>query len=283
VNVPPGGARNLKYDPKGYWYAKDAVPLSYPADGNDTCFSFEDDSFWFRHRNNVISTMMRQFPPGGAIFDIGGGNGYVAAGLERAGFSTVLVEPGRVGAENACRRGLRKVVNATVETAQFVPGSADAVGLFDVLEHIQDESAFLASIRRLMKPGGRIYLTVPAFQLLWSKEDDFAGHYRRYSQALLTKVLSDAGFHVEFASYFIWFLPLPIFFLRAIPSRLGWRGKPSTNRAKQEHTHTGFTAKVIDWVLSNELSRLNSKRTIPLGGSCIAVARLPGSRLARAA
>lgn len=275
MDVPPGGAVGLQFDPRGYWYARHEQPVSYPEDGNDSCFSFEDDSFWFRHRNNVIASLMRRFPPGGSIFDIGGGNGYVAAGLESAGFSTVVVEPGRTGAENACRRGLRNVVNATIEAAQFTPETLDAVGLFDVLEHIQDESRFLSSVRQLIKPGGRIYLTVPAFQFLWSREDECAGHYRRYTRKSLAAVLRESGFQVEFVTHFFWFLPLPVFLLRSIPSRLGWRKDPSTALAKREHAHQGFPGKLLDRVLSGELAWLNAGRTIPLGGSCLAVARLP--------
>lgn len=271
----PGGALNLELDPQGYWYARNQPALSYPEDGNESCFTFEDDSFWFRHRNDVIRCLVEQYPPGGLIFDVGGGNGYVSAGLERAGFPTVVVEPGRSGAENACRRGLRSVVNATLEAAQFASAVADAVGLFDVLEHIEDEADFLASIRQLLKPGGRIYLTVPAFQMLWSNEDTLAGHFRRYTRASLTRVLQAAGFQVEFATYFFCVLPFPVFFLRSIPSRLGWRKDPSLRRSRQEHVRRGFVGQVLDRVWSGELAWLKRRRWIPLGGSCFAVARLP--------
>ena len=95
VQQPPGGAVGLVYGPNGYWIAERNSVLSYPAEGNDLCYSLEDDSFWFRHRNELIVETLRQFPPPGTLFDVGGGNGYVATGLERAGFPTVLVEAGR--------------------------------------------------------------------------------------------------------------------------------------------------------------------------------------------
>jgi hypothetical protein len=61
--------------------------------------------------------ILRRFPPPGMLFDVGGGNGFVAAALERAGWQTVVVEPGRRGAENARARGLSRVVCATTDTA----------------------------------------------------------------------------------------------------------------------------------------------------------------------
>ncbi len=276
LNVPesPGGATGLVYDPVGYWVAEGHSVLSYPADGNDLCFSLEENSFWFRHRNELIVETLRRFPPSGLLFDVGGGNGFVAAGLERAGFPTVLIEPGRMGAANACRRGLRNVINATADEAGFAPGSLNAVGLFDVLEHIPDDLGFLQSLHRLMRPGGRIYLTVPAFQSLWSSEDDYAGHQRRYRRRSLAKVLDAAGFDVEYLSYCFWFLPLPVFVLRAIPSWFGWRTKPTKQSATQEHsTKRGLAGWLVERALSCELSRVARGRTLWMGNSCLAVAR----------
>ena len=276
AEAPPGGARNLVFDPKGYWVAGGHEPLSYPDAGHDLCFAIEDGSFWFRHRNDAIVAVVRRFPPGGAIFDIGGGNGYVAAGLERAGFSTVLVEPGQAGAENARRRGLRHVICASVEAAGFAPGTMHAAGMFDVLEHIRDDRAFLGSLRPLLRPDGRLYLSVPAFPFLWSSEDTFAGHFRRYTRGSLAGVLEAAGFDVEYMTYLFWFLPLPVWLLRAIPSRLGWRGTPTLQSASREHAAGGVAERLIEWALSGELARIARGRTLPFGGSCLAVARRAG-------
>lgn len=277
MHGPPGGACHLTLDPKGYWVANHEQALSYPEEGNSLCFSLEDDSFWFRHRNEVIVEMLRQFPPNGVLFDVGGGNGYVAAGAERAGFPTVLVEPGRTGAENARQRGLQNVICATTEDCGFPSGSLDAVGLFDVLEHIPDDLGFLRSLNCLMRPGGRFYLTVPAFQWLWSREDEHAGHHRRYTRKSLSRVLQTAGFDVEYVSYFFWFLPLPVLVLRSLPSRLGWCKGPTVQSAQREHSSRGgLTGRLVDRALAWELDRIHSRKFIPAGNSCLAVARKLG-------
>jgi hypothetical protein len=267
-------ACNLKWGTEGYWTVPSEEAISYPEEGNDLYFTVEEDSFWFQHRNRVIIETVRSSPPGGPILDVGGGNGYVAKGLEAANFPTVLVEPGRAGAANARRRGLQHVVCATVEAAGFLPGSFSGVGLFDVLEHIEKDCDLLVRLRGLLTPGGRIYLTVPAFKSLWSGDDVSAGHFRRYTKRTLARVLGQAGFSVEYITYFFWPLPLPIFLFRSLPSFLGWRDTASAAQTRKEHSGGGgFSRSLLRKALDLELSRIRRNRRIPFGSSCLAVAR----------
>lgn len=268
---------NLERGEDGIWYGKHEASVSYPSDGNELCFAVEDRSFWFRHRNNCILSMARLYPPAnrGAIFDVGGGNGCVSAALAAAGFEVALIEPGRAGAANAKRRGLETVICATTDSAQLTPNSLPAVGLFDVVEHIEDDLAFLRSIRRLMMEQGRLYITVPAFSFLWSQDDIAAGHYRRYTREGISQVLERAGFEVEFSSYIFRFLPLPIALLRALPHRLGWSSKEkATEASAREHaTRGGVVARLLDRVLESEISRLVRGKPMRFGGSCLLVAK----------
>ena len=125
----------------GIWYASDVEKISYPSGGNEECFSVEESSFWFRHRNNCIVSVVNSYPPAnkGKIFDIGGGNGFVSSSLANAGFDVALVEPGQTGACYAKARGIKNVICATTSTAQFKPNSLPAVGLFDVIEHMEND------------------------------------------------------------------------------------------------------------------------------------------------
>src|SRR5271170_4405432 len=136
-------AANLELGEHGIWFSKGQSNVSYPAAGNEACFEIEDHSFWFRHRNRCIATVVRGFPPAGALFDLGGGNGFVSLCLQKAGWQSVVVEPGSVGAINARKRGLENVICATLEDADFRAHSLPAAGLFDVLEHIDGDGQFL--------------------------------------------------------------------------------------------------------------------------------------------
>jgi hypothetical protein len=258
----------------GIWRNTEIEVLSYPADGNDRCFQIEEDSFWFQHRNGVIRSLVANFRPSGAFFDVGGGNGYVAKGLQDAGITSVLVEPGEHGVLNARKRGVEHVVQSMWSPEFVRPECAEAVGLFDVVEHIQDDRSFLESVHQTIAPNGLVFITVPALHSLWSFEDVYAGHFRRYRLGELQRLLIKTGFKVEYSSYFFSMLPLPIFALRSIPSVLGWRKAPDTDSIRNEHTAAkGIAGRIMDRWLQWEQSRVARLKQIWTGSSCVIVGR----------
>jgi len=269
-------APDLTLSADGVWCSQSQQEVSYPSDGNESCFQIEESSFWFKHRNACIVAAVTSFPPNdlGPIFDIGGGNGYVSIGLIQAGFDVVLVEPGRAGAVNARKRGVPTVICASTATAGFAPSAMAAVGLFDVVEHIQDDVRFLRSIRGLVKKGGRLYATVPAYSALWSNEDELAGHFRRYTCGSISQAIEQAGFKVQYATYIFRPLPLPILLLRALPHRLG-RASPASNTrdiTRDHHPGSSIASRALRWLLDGEASKISSKRRMACGGSCLVVA-----------
>ena len=276
MDVNLGEIADLQRSDNGIWRSArrgKVAEVSYPSGGNTDYLGIEESSFWFSHRNRCIALTVGNFPPEGAIFDIGGGNGFVAKGLAEAGFDVVLVEPGEEGARNARQRGLAQVVCATLEDAEFRDGSLPAAGLFDVLEHVEDDAAFLRQLHAKLVPGGRLYISVPAYRLLWSVEDDYAGHFRRYRLAELRQVLETAGFHIDFATYIFWFLPLPILLMRSLPSRLGIVGEYDARRTEREHIRQStIGTKLTNWLCKWELARLRQAEKLPLGGSCLVAA-----------
>jgi 2-polyprenyl-3-methyl-5-hydroxy-6-metoxy-1,4-benzoquinol methylase len=261
----------------GIWRSTDQVEVSYPRDSRNVYLALEDSSFWFQHRNRCIINIVKKYPPGEGrpIFDIGGGNGFVSKGLAEEGFDMVLVEPGYLGAANAKRRGLASVVCATTETAGFKRHSLPAVGLFDVLEHIEDDIGFLRSLKDLISRQGRIYLTVPAFQFLWSDEDVSARHARRYRLKDLCKSLETAGFEIEYSSYFFRFLPLPVFLLRTLPFKLGLaKSTPDAEKIARAHMTKGrVIPSVLRTLLEPEIHAIKQGKVMKFGGSCLVVAR----------
>jgi len=267
---------NLTLGPDEIWYSQDCHEISYPPDGNEACATIEDTSFWFRHRNNCILSVVITYPPHdkGTIFDIGGGNGFVAMALAASGFDVVLMEPGRTGAFNAKSRGVDTVICATPETAKLKSHSLSAIGLFDVVEHIEDDLAFLRTLHGLLRSQGRLYITVPAYSFLWSGEDESAGHYRRYDRKRICSVIENAGFEVDFFSYMFRFLPIPIAFFRALPYRIGvMHSKEKARKLAQDHAaQGGLTSRILDLMLHSEVENLKRKKSLRFGGSCLVVA-----------
>jgi len=272
----------LRRDPRsGIWTPKEdtgAEVLSFPETGHAACFAIEDASFWFEHRNECILEALRRASFEGRFLDAGGGNGVVSKALERAGHSTVMLEPGPEGAANARARGLPNVVCATVEKAGFEAGSFEGAGLFDVIEHVEDDLALLSATRRVLVADGLVCVTVPAFEWLWSAEDELAGHYRRYTREGLDAVLRRAGFTPLYSTYFFAPLTMPFFLLRSLPHRFLER-RPSAveEGAARQHTPNALTRRAVDLLLSPERRRIAAGKGIPFGTSCLAVARVSGT------
>jgi SAM-dependent methyltransferase len=272
-------SESLACDAFGIWRASRSAPLSYPDDGNAACFRVEDGSFWFSHRNRCITEAVRQWQPPGFILDVGGGNGYVARGLIEAGYETVLLEPGDEGARNARSfRQIPHVICATLDGASFKPASIPAVGLFDVLEHIEDDERFIQTVIQVLRPAGRIYLTVPAHQWLWSITDVEAGHFRRYSTRQLSSRFTAAGFDVLYATYFFEALVAPFYLLRTLPFQLGFRGRRDVSRYEAEHAAGGgFRSRALLRLLEREPRAIAAQRTLATGTSCLLVAQKPAA------
>lgn len=263
-------------DQNGLWRNRDIDALSYPADGNERCFRIEEDSFWFQHRNRIIRSLVSSYRPAGAFFDVGGGNGFVSKGLQDAGITSVLVEPGEQGVLNARERGVKYAVQSMWSPEIVRPECAAAVGLFDVVEHIEDDISFLNGVYQTIAPDGLVFITVPALHSLWSYEDVYAGHFRRYRLGELQRLLVRSGFRVEYSSYFFSMLPLPIFAFRSVPSFLGLRKSPDTDSIQKEHTAAkGISGRVIDRWLHWEQGRVSALKSICTGSSCVIVGRRP--------
>jgi SAM-dependent methyltransferase len=251
------------------------VPVSYPAEGSQNCFALEDESFWFAHRNRVIINALRyQSPPPSRLLDIGGGNGYVARALQDAGYLVTLLEPSETGTRNARARNIADVICAAFDPSLFVPGGFQIAGLFDVIEHVEDDVGMLRQIRCILPPDGVVAITVPAFQTLFSPDDTHAGHFRRYTVRTMRALLQTAGFDPITVSYFMAPLVLPVLLLRALPARLGFQSRSTQQRRERDHGKGSRLAPIAAGLLAAEATFLARGGKLPFGTSCMAVARV---------
>jgi len=256
------------------WRPRSISEVSYPDEGNNVCRQIEDDSFWFRHRNALLLRVMKRLHPEPPFFDIGGGNGFVSLAIQNAGTECVLLEPGS-GAVTGKQRGLRNVIQSTLIDAGLDKGVLPSAGAFDVVEHIEGEQEFLRSIKRSMVPGGRFFCTVPAFNTLWSDDDIYAGHYRRYSRRTLREAMENAGFKVEYMTYFFSWLVPAIFLTKSLPFRI--RGDRShqlgqLSEVKSDHSLPGLIKPVVDRIHARELRLAGKGSTMLCGSSLLCVA-----------
>lgn len=145
----------------------------------------------------LLDLVRRHVPARATVVDFGAGNGTFAAPLHREGLDITCIEPdadlGRLLRES----GL--AVATGIE--HFAPASFDFVYSLNVLEHIQDDTAALRALHTRLKPGGRLLIYVPAFQLLFSSMDRKVGHFRRYRKAELVGQLRAIGYAIEASRY----------------------------------------------------------------------------------
>lgn len=258
------------------WHLAQNTQISYPQDSYDKVFHIEDGSFWFKHRNDCITALIRAFPPlnSGAVFDVGGGNGYVAHGIDAAGFDVVLVEPGIEGARNARQRGLKNVICASLDATHFKRDALPAIGLFDVIEHVEADEDFLKLAYSRLASRGRLYLTTPAYQFLWSGDDIVAGHFRRYNIQQINQCIRSAGFSIDYSGYFFRPLPLPILLFRKIPWMFGLGGRrTSEKKISRDHAvEGGMLVETLKRMLKHEISNISRHKTMRFGASCIIAA-----------
>lgn len=253
--LEPMGAGLTEVAP-GFYAGPKAEGLHYDSSRSLHWREAEDGSGWHRHRAAVVVDAVTDLPPGGTLFDVGGGNGFVSRALVAAGHPAVLVEPVEEAARTAYDRGLRPVVNATLESAGFPAGSLPAVGLFDVLEHLDDDAGTLRAVHDLLVPGGRLYLTVPKHPALWSAHDVESGHQRRYTPATLRRVVTDAGFTVERETSLFSTLLVPMAARRLVQRRAR---EGAAAAEVTDPTSGGPLAAVLDGLLAHERRSLRHR------------------------
>jgi len=266
----------LKKNENGFWTSDKLSSISFPSEAHNRLLKIEGSSFWFAHRNLCIFEIIKRFPPESFLIDVGGGNGYVTTFLQKNGIETVLLEPNIQGVQNALTRGVKNIIHSSFENAAFIQGSIPNIGLFDVLEHIEDELILLKKIFSVLKKNGNLYLTVPSYNFLWTKCDEYAGHYRRYNINILINKLKKIGFEIKYTTYFFKIMPLAIFLLRKLPEIFSFSCKKNPwVTAEMEHKERiGITKWFLSNSLNSELFKIKNSK-IHFGSSCFCVAKRP--------
>jgi SAM-dependent methyltransferase len=172
----------------------------------------EEQHFWFRGSRSVIfdwvDTALESIGGRPRTLDVGAGTGGVLAGLSTRG-DVWGVELNESGARYVAGRGL-PVVRARLPNLPFADASFDLAVSLDVFEHIDNDVAAMADVRRVLRPGGRLIATVPALRWLWSEHDEALHHFRRYHKADFASALQRAGFQIRRLSYYNATLLAPI-------------------------------------------------------------------------
>jgi SAM-dependent methyltransferase len=262
---------------------KDLQAASTSEGGYDPAFFdrlalIEDEHFWFRARNRLIFKLTRKltssFDRGNVVLEVGCGTGNVLRVLKKACPSCMVagIELWRDGLIHARRRSDAALVQADVQDWPF-GRQADLIGMFDVLEHIPADRETLVALRERLVPGGRLLLTVPAHQSLWSYFDEAAKHCRRYSPDEIRQRLVEAGFEVEFLSQFMACIFPLVWIVRKLRGIGGRTGVTAQAQANDEFRIVPAVNWILAALLTLESAWVARGHRLPIGTSLVVVAR----------
>jgi SAM-dependent methyltransferase len=229
----------------------------------------KNNHFMLTYRNRLVTREIRRHFPGiERILEAGCGTGMVLSALIQA-FPDQDIDASEIFV-SALETARHVIGNADVTLFQMdatrmpFESEYDLIGMFDVLEHIEDDLRALENVRQALKDRGGFVLTVPQHPWLWTTADEAVHHKRRYTQSELTMKLRDAGFEVlRMTSYNSFLMPLMYVSRRLArdgASEREWRLNPVVNW-------------VLDVVSKFENAVINLGVNLPVGGSLFVVAR----------
>nr|WP_294809781.1 class I SAM-dependent methyltransferase [uncultured Sphingomonas sp.] len=161
--------------------------------------------WWYRARRDILADYLTRWGglPGDArILEIGCGTGHNLPMLAQFGEIDAIEIDETAGAKASERLGKPVGTSPLPELVGVEPGSYDLVAVLDVIEHVEDDVAALKAIATALRPGGKILITVPAHQWMWSAHDVVNHHKRRYSKAGFEALLAKAGLQGRKLGYF---------------------------------------------------------------------------------
>jgi SAM-dependent methyltransferase len=221
--------------------------------------------WWYRARTDLLKEVLQDFvEPGARTLDVGSADGPSVAWLRDSDRHVSLdLDPRGLGANGICGSAL---------ALPFEDAAFDIVAAFDVIEHCHPEKVALDEIARVLAPGGRLLMSVPAYQWAWSDFDEQNGHHRRYTRTRAVQAVERSGFAVDRATYA--FTSVFPFF---VAERVARRARPSSSDTA-DIVSLPTVPPMIDSMLMG-LSRVDGallRRTnLPFGSSVVLAASKP--------
>jgi SAM-dependent methyltransferase len=253
-----------------------------------TYFRHEDTHWWFRWRYELISRIVGELnggdPRNFRILDAGCGTGQMLQHLGHFG-QAVGIDTSPEAIRFAATRNVDHLVLGSILDLPFPENTFDCVLSLDVIEHIDADVELMRYLAGVLKPGGHLVLTVPAFRALWSEHDEVNWHKRRYRAQQLRELLTSHGLEIERLTYCNTALFAPIFAIRKFKNlRNRFRGGLNGRNGHPEglphfESDLGQLPNLVNeglYRLMQAENRVLARRDFPFGVSLLAVARKPG-------
>ncbi len=187
------------------------------------------EDFWYaKTRNELVRVLIKKYHPKFKdALDCGCGTGFNYPSFRDAR-RVVSLDISAYALKICKKKGIPNLVKGDAQNLPFKDRTFDVVSAIELIEHLDDDNAALREFWRVLRPGGIVVLTTPAFKWLWSDDDVLAHHKRRYVRRELIRKMRAAGFDIAFMSYryFFLFLPTALFFSAKNFWRKLFKGKP---------------------------------------------------------
>lgn len=230
----------------------------------------EQTHWWFVARRKLLASLLQNNglePATHRILDVGTGTGGNMRMLREIGFEDAIGVDLSVNALGFNRqKGLRHPVCSDIQVLPFTDNTFDAVLATDILEHIEDDARALQSITRVLKPGGVLIATVPAFGFLWGSQDNISHHVRRYSRDEFLSLTTTTTLHRETFFFFNFILFFPVLLVRSILKSLG------KDQVKENNINTGTLNVFLTKLFELDIA-IARRIPIPFGVSMLTVLR----------
>lgn len=246
-------------------------------------YEHENNHWWFKWRFDMITDIVESLPRDEhfRLLDAGCGTGQMTKLLERYG-EAIGLELAPEAIEFARKRGVHNIVQGSITDPPFEPGSFDLVLSLDVIEHVDNDVQILDSLFNIVKPGGYLIVTVPAFQSLWSSHDEINHHKRRYRVPQLRSMIEDAGFDITRITYCNTAMFVPVFATRKFKTALrSLRHADDVNDPESDLAEYPKPVNDLLYHIVSTETKLAKHVDMPFGVSILAVAQRPIDSLDR--
>lgn len=197
-------------------------------------YNLEEKHWWFVARRKIIFSVLDRYLPDKkrlTILDVGCGTGSTLKELEKLGYA-IGVDISEEAVKFCKLRGCKNVHKVNQKEGLFFKDSTfGLITALDIIEHIDDDCAALAEYYRIIRKGGILLVTVPAYDFLWGPHDEVNDHRRRYIAKELRNKVEKAGFTIKKMTYFDTFL-----FPFLVLARTGHRVSKMINSRYKSHS-----------------------------------------------